>query len=47
MNAEDLCRLIHTFAETQQLDPRTAAWLLERILKALSPDPGKSRSKKQ
>ncbi len=38
MNAEDVYRLIHALAKAQQLDPHTAAWLLERILKALFPE---------
>lgn len=40
MNAEDVYRLIRAFAKMQQLDPHTAAWLLERILKALFPERG-------
>ena len=37
MNAEDVYRRIHALAKAHPLDPHTAAWLLERILKALFP----------
>lgn len=38
MGLDDFYKLFEEFVQTQQLDPQTAEWLLQRILKILFPD---------